>query len=56
MTYSVKSEFENSIGVEALTPTSVIYTNERELKRLAWNINQVVNVENKMCLQLTMSV
>lgn len=46
----VKSELKKSIGLEAATPTSVMYTNEMALKRLARNINQVANVENKPCL------
>lgn len=42
--------FKNSMGLKVITPTSVMYPNEIALRRLTWNINQVVNVENRLCL------
>lgn len=41
--------------LDVLTPYSVIHINEKALKRLTQNINQLLNVENKQCLQLTVS-
>lgn len=37
------------MGLKDIAPTSVMYPNEIALR----NINQVVNVENKLCLSLT---
>lgn len=38
------------MGLKIITPASVTYTYERASKTLALNINQVVNMENKLNL------